>query len=700
MAAMRVSLVVTLGALLAGASAGCSSDGAKTQPSASSTSATSVAAPVESVSPRTGPRLPADVREGGALARGIGEAALYVADEDHRTLRRIPLPVDPANLGKTLALPGAPAQVLPLDGRVLVTVRDPGLLVAIERDATGELVERGRVALPDDAWGIAVTKDESTALVTSAWTGRISAVDLKTMALRWSIEASREPRAIAIRSDGRTAYVTHLIGGAVTRLDAIDDGFVSAPKVSKIALPPAPLRSPSGVTLDASLGYTALLSPDESRLFVARHALGALGEDAWFGASTVDVLVTARDEALAPRHHARLAFLRADKATAGEELIVPPKPLSPFTQPRALAFRKRTRTLLVASEGDDLVAELDADAVDPTRAVLTTYPIGAQIDPAFGVATSCGAPAGLVLSEDEGTAWVWCRATYDLATVPLLDFAPDSAPEGGASKQPPTIARVADDPIAEAAIGRRLFYNATDRVTSGGLACAGCHPEGRDDGHVWREARINTKDGTHTNFLGNAANIPEEEGVRGVPRRTPMLAGNVGAAGPYGWHGESPTLPARLVAGFGLHRWGGQPAHEPVNAEARALRLVTFLRQGLVTPPPIRRALTETEKRGQVLFNSAEVGCATCHAPDSDYTGRAVFTLPKIPTRPGYDDEENGAFKTPSLRFVGGRAPYLHDGRAPSLEWIIDNNKTNRMGMTEQLSSVDRAALVAFLRTL
>ena len=61
--------------------------------------------------------------------------------------------------------------------------------------------------------------------------------------------------------------------------------------------------------------------------------------------------------------------------------------------------------------------------------------------------------------------------------------------------------------------------------------------------------------------------------------------------------------------------------------------------------------------------------------------------------------DDHGRFRAPSLRNVALTAPYFHDGRAPSLEWIINNNN-DRMGSTNQLSGVDRAALVAYLKTL
>ena len=106
------------------------------------------------------------------------------------------------------------------------------------------------------------------------------------------------------------------------------------------------------------------------------------------------------------------------------------------------------------------------------------------------VASSCGAPAGIALSADEASAFVFCRATYDLAEVRLDPDAQDLVRRRG-PPAPATSAHLADEPLdANVGLGRRLFYNAGDRVTSGGLACAGCHPDGRDDGFVWHEAKF------------------------------------------------------------------------------------------------------------------------------------------------------------------------------------------------------------------
>ena len=49
--------------------------------------------------------------------------ALLVADEDHRTLTTLPLPLTEQSAPTKIELPGAPAQIVVLGRTVLVTVR-------------------------------------------------------------------------------------------------------------------------------------------------------------------------------------------------------------------------------------------------------------------------------------------------------------------------------------------------------------------------------------------------------------------------------------------------------------------------------------------------------------------------------------------------------------------------------------------------
>jgi len=711
---------------LIAALAACKSGGdPRPQPPAPSSAAAPSA--VASSAPVAAPPLPAPtVREGSTVARSPTSDSLYVADEDHGCVRRIRLPLDVNNPVLAVPMPGQPAQVLALADRVLVTVRSagavapgkddaaandaadagtskpftgratlvpsatgPGLLLVLRPDPDKGLVEVARVELPQDAWGLAVTPDESTALVSSAWTHKVTAVDLAAGRVRWTVDVAREPRAVVVRPDGRAAYVTHLVGAGLTRIDDLQ----GEPRVRSLSLPASPLRTPVGQRLGASLAYAATLSPDGRRLFVPRHALGAVGPQAWFGAATVDVLLTGDDTPLAPLRRDGPRVVAADAKSMLEDVAAggtaPRVNPAPFAQPRAVVYRDKDDTLLVLGEGDDSMTVLDARAVDPAMHVLASHRVASATDDPIPVARVCGAPSGIALSADQDTAWIHCRSTDDLL---VWSFA-WSGPR-------PSL-HLADDRLSdEAALGRRIYYNGTDPLTSGGLGCAGCHPEGRDDGHVWHETTA--VGARHPTFVSGAAVVamggPEDAGYA---RQTPMLAGRVAVEGTYGWHAESPVLTHRLVNGFALHRWNDAvTAYVARDLFDRAMALRAFLRQGLVPPPHVEGPLSEQQRVGREVFLSSGTGCSGCHAPATEYTDREPYRLfAGLPPPPGFVADPESRYKTPSLRFVGGTPPYLHDGRFATLTALVQGND-DHMGKTSHLSATEKNALVAFLETL
>ena len=655
-----------------------------------------------------------------------------MADEDRKTLWRLPVPFTTDTTPERHDLPGRPANVVALGDRVLVTIREPGSLLALDRET---LAETAGIALPSDAWGIAVSADRSTALVTSAWTHQVTAVDLATMKARWTVDVARDPRAVVIPTEGDRAYVSHAVGSALTRLDAVSSG---EPKVSRVALPPARSRAPRGEVLDASFAMSAILSPKEDRLFVARHALGAMGRvrrGSWVGAATVDGLLLDGDEPLAPERAPRKVrtvdeFAHPKSFGIGVDVYFPRRALDgpegptpfveevPFVQPAAMVYRDKTKTLLVASQGTDMLVELDALSLEPALQRLKLYLLGAGYGREVRLAKDGGAPSGIALSADEDTAYVWCRSTFDVLAVPLVGVGEHSG------NTAPIRVRVGDDPLLDgvarsdpkrgfreaAAIGRRHFYNALDDGVGEMMGCNGCHPDGRDDGHVWVEVDEDSGSSIFIGGLGilqmHGKDAPQNTMLWSVnvsrprARQTPMLAGRVAGERRFGWRAESEDLVERIEAGFALHRWG-RGWQETGQTEGRARALAAFVLKGLVPPERAtdHRALSEPEKRGKALFEDDTVGCAGCHLPDSGFSnGVAVGT--RLPAaRAGFVDETGDAFLTPPLAYVGGTPPYLHDGSAPSLSALIANNR-DRMGRTSHLSEDDRAALVAYLETL
>jgi cytochrome c peroxidase len=94
--------------------------------------------------------------------------------------------------------------------------------------------------------------------------------------------------------------------------------------------------------------------------------------------------------------------------------------------------------------------------------------------------------------------------------------------------------------------------------------------------------------------------------------------------------------------------------------------------------------------RGEALFNDSQnVGCVSCHAGNL-LTDNATV-----------DVGTGAAFQVPSLRGVIWRAPYLHDGRAPTLtDRFSSVGGGDQHGLTSKLSADQISDLVAYLGTL
>jgi cytochrome c peroxidase len=117
------------------------------------------------------------------------------------------------------------------------------------------------------------------------------------------------------------------------------------------------------------------------------------------------------------------------------------------------------------------------------------------------------------------------------------------------------------------------------------------------------------------------------------------------------------------------------------------------------------------ENRGRHLFMTSVAtggaGCSSCHLPPT-------FALAANARSNGLDRGETRLFKAPSLRNVGLTGPYMHDGRFATLAEVVDfydhgiragpalDARLRQSGQPQRLnlSTEDRAALVAFLMTL
>lgn len=200
--------------------------------------------------------------------------------------------------------------------------------------------------------------------------------------------------------------------------------------------------------------------------------------------------------------------------------------------------------------------------------------------------------------------------------------------------------------------GHEIFHSAP----SAGVACASCHPEGREDGRVWQ-------------FDGKGK------------RRTQSVAGGVLETGPLHWTGELSNFDA-LVGEVLVNRMQhALPGPSHVKAFAGWL-------DALPAPAPAPAIDAAAVAKGDALFHDAKVGCATCHAG------------PKLTTGATADVGTGEKFKIPALVGVAARAPFMHDGCAATLAARFGACGGSEHGATASLTEAQVSELVAYMETL
>ncbi|HEX7126239.1 MAG TPA: cytochrome c peroxidase [Thermodesulfobacteriota bacterium] len=272
----------------------------------------------------------------------------------------------------------------------------------------------------------------------------------------------------------------------------------------------------------------------------------------------------------------------------------------------------------------------------------------------------------------------------------------------------------APDP-ALVALGQQLFFDS--RVSrTGRVSCASCH----QPDHGFSDPRRFS---------------PDADG-RPSPRHTPTIVGR--RFGHWqGWSGRNGSIEEQVLTepNFGdaarLARLGNLPGYRrqfeallggPPTPGRVAVAIAAYVRAVVSTDAPYDRfvagdagALTPAARRGLSLFTGRAL-CVVCHKGDQ-FTDEGFHNLGVGTDGPSPDPgraevygnpEDWGAFKTPTLRDVARRGPYMHDGSLPTLEAVvafydrggIANRRLSTQLRPLHLTPEEQRDLVAFLEAL
>jgi hypothetical protein len=330
------------------------------------------------------------------------------------------------------------------------------------------------------------------------------------------------------------------------------------------------------------------------------------------------------------------------------------------------------------SQCDPAIVGEGVSRVDPDEDDESSPLVGATILPHFAGATDIAlAPDGHRLSVvNVANAW-GSGQTPTLYSLPIASVGnqPCGAeqPEPGVPGEPVALAYAPSgelwvqsrEPAVLHQVGgaRTIVLSTHSRADTGfalfhmnsgrGIACGSCHADGSEDGRVWDFAEIG-------------------------PRRTQAVGGGVLGRAPFHWDGDIADFDS-LVHEVFVSRMGAQRPNQPQRTH--------FARYVDALPAPVGPAVDPVRAaRGEKLFETAE--CASCHSGHL-YSNKAR-----------YDVGTGGTFKVPSLVGVGARAPFMHDGCAPTLRDRFGSCGGSRHGDLTGLGPEDITDLVAYLETL
>jgi DNA-binding beta-propeller fold protein YncE/mono/diheme cytochrome c family protein len=612
-----------------------------------------------------------------ALARMGKRTVALLADEDERRLRLIDLEGKRELASAPLA--GAPGHVI-IDGagRIYVAVRDAAHVASFEAgcapDSQGsecspELIERGRIPTPREPIALGLSRDGDTLLIACGWGRALLGHPIREGGgSSFTAPLAREPRGFALDKTGRYAIVAHAVGsrvsvvsleeGSVLRERALDwRDKVLDPSTSSV-LTNVPRHAVQGFAV-AVIGERAhvpmvLVYPGDPLTSSGGYGLSVEEIAPYFPNEPALVVIdvpaaTSGPEEAGEGQGAEPAatadvilrtpydVISADKSRASAGRPARPK-LAPCLLPRAAAVDPVRGTVLVACFDIGAVVEIGPEDGPLAKTERRRISVGKG-------------PSAIAIDPEKREAWVWSHFDRRLAAVPLdKPQAPPRAfdlPSGAPSRE-----EAGRRASSREEVGRRAFH---EPVAFDGRSCASCHIEGRDDGLVWSSP------------IGLV--------------QTPVLAGRTADTPPHGWRGENATVEAHIKRGFERLR-GPKPNDETLTAMARYIATMPTYRA------PSKSPLTPEEARGREIFHSPETSCSACHAGEGVWTDgirRDVGT--------------GGTYDTPSLRFLGDTAPYMHDGRYATLRELLIASD-GKMGFTRHLDDADLSALIAYLKTM
>jgi YVTN family beta-propeller protein len=575
-------------------------------------------------------------------------------------------------------------------------------IVAQERDALlivdpikNKVISNIRVG--DLPHSVILSSDGQIAYVSNEWSDNVSVIDLATSQVVDTLKTGNGPAEISLSADGKFLYVVNSYSSSISVIDVETRQEVK--RFNAGNNPTGTQLSPNGRDLIVT-SRRALIAPygdtlkseltvvDESTQRVVERlnieSAYMMENVAFTPTGDLAIVTLIRPKNLVPSIQVEQGWMMTygigiieQKENGRIIQLLLDEPNAYYSDPFDIVITPDGKKAFISNSGVNCISVVNMDSIRSLIAASSAETLRYYANH-LGMSSRyvmkriyTGAdPKGLVLSPDGKLLYVAEQLEDRIAVINTEDLEMMGTIDLGGPQR-----------ITVARRGRRLFNN-SGHTFQNQFDCYTCHPDMHEDGLVYNMA---SKD------MGR--NLTNTQSLR-----------DIGDTPPYKWNGKNQTVYKQDGMRFStvLTRTE-QFSYKDLDA------LVAYIITGIPYPPNLEYNphgdLTKKQLLGKAIFerthtNSGEEipvagRCITCHPPPY-YTN---LKMADVGTLVASDDSI--LFDTPHLNNIYASAPYLHDGRAATLEeiWTI-YGKTERHGVVNDLTKMDLNHLIEYLKSL
>ncbi|MCD6200322.1 MAG: beta-propeller fold lactonase family protein [Bacteroidales bacterium] len=581
------------------------------------------------------------------------------------------------------------------DGNKLYVVAQESSALLVVDNQTGEVTDR--IAVGKQPHTVIVSRDGKVAFVSNQWADNVYKIDLTSAKVIDTLKTGNGPAGLVLSKDEKFLYVVDSYSNQVSVIDVKrkteKKRLVAGNNPTGVALSPSgdlvyvtsrrvlprPYRTP--ITTEMTVIDAVKQRVKERKMFRDAYVMENV---AFTPTGDMAVATLIRPKNLIPSIQVEEGFMM----THGFGIIEPgengkiiqlltDEPNAYYSDPFDVVISPNGKRAYISSSGVDMIQVLDLDRVrkliaESTPEELHNYSNNRGISSRYVLKRiSTGAnPKGLVLSPDGKYLYVAERLDDKIAVINTATLETEKQIDLGGPRK-----------ITVARKGRRLFNN-SGRTFQNQYGCYTCHPDAGEDGLVYNMAGV-----------GMGRNVTNTQTLR-----------DIGDIPPYKWNGHNQSVYKQDGMRFSTFLTRTEPFnYDDLDA------LASYIMTRIKNPPNLMYnptgELTATQKRGEKIFFRTHTNCGkeipyksrcyVCHPPP-DFTD-------KLPENVGSLSETDDSipFDTPQLNNLYNASPYLHDGRALSLEEIWTKyDPGDRHGITSDMTKDQLNDLVQFLKSL